>query len=265
MSDPFDSPRLTDLKLVETQEPENAKESKEGLQGEPAPQTDVTQGNNSTVSRKKASHLRLVVSNPAPSPLQEEETLPKVNTGNGFTAQIRKKGDNLYTFMARDPAHWLDCRFDLKLHEDEEDLEPMTVTCHFPDMPSEILFDMVGEDETLLGILHIQFQVKVLEKLLLFCSDQTASYLFVYTSHIPEEDHALGIYSTLAAYEGLVPTLTGNKVQIAIPTTTESYDKLLDLMDRLNRDFRQTLWQEQRTSPTIRKYLKSNPGLNFFD
>lgn len=215
------------------------------------------------LKKTATSHLRLVVSNPPPA--EEENMLLEGNPNEGFKAEIRKKGDNLYTLFARDAAHCLKCRFDLEMQEDAEDLEPMSVVCHFPDMPAEVLFAMIEEDETLLGMILIQFQVKVLEKLLLFCSEQCASYLFVHTSHVPEEDHALGIYSNLAAYEGLVPTATGNKVQIAIPTTMEPYDKLVDLMDKLNREFRQTLWREQRTNPAIRRYLKANPDLSFFD
>jgi hypothetical protein len=209
------------------------------------------------------SNLRLVHSSPPPA--EEENLLLEGNPDAGFTTSIRKKGENVYTLIARDPAHCLGCRFDLEIHEDAEDLEPMSVTCRFPDLPAEEMFEMLGEDETLHGIILLQFQMKVLERLLLFCSEQNASWLFVYGTHTHEEGHALGFFSNLALYEDLVPADTGKIVQIIIPTTTRTYDKLVDFMDRLNREFRQTLWQEQGTSPAIRAYLKSNPGLNFFD
>lgn len=212
---------------------------------------------------KTVPHLRLVASNPPPA--QEEETPLAEHPRGGFTAQIRKKGDALYALIARDPSHCLECRFDLEFHEDVEDLEPMSVVCRFPDMPAEELFEIVGQDETLYGMLLIQFQMKVLEKLLLFCSEHCALNLVIYATLTPEEGHALGIYSNLAIYEDLVPAERGKEAQLVIPTTTKTFDRLIDLMDRLNLQFRQTLWQEQRFSAAIRAYLKSNPGLNFFD
>ena len=48
------------------------------------------------------------------------------------------------------------------------------------------------------------------------------------------------------------------------PATVESFNKLIDLIDHINRDFRQMLGEDQRNNPAIRDYLKSNPCLKFF-
>jgi hypothetical protein len=147
--------------------------------------------------------------------------------------------------------------------EDEEQMEPRVVVCHFPNILAEELNEFVEGDETLYAMIMVQFQMKLLEQLLLFCSEHDASTLFVYTDNSPE-GHALEIYRSAAIYEDKIPTITGTKTQLVIPASLENFDKFLDLTDQVNQDFRQMLWEDQSTNPAIRKYLRESPCLKYF-
>lgn len=217
---------------------------------------------NSQPNKKKTSHLELVVSNS--TPIQKKPLSQTRDPNAGFTAEIQERGHSRYVLVACDPFHRLTCEIALEIYdEDEEELEARAVVCHFPNILGEELNEFVDEDETLYGMILVQFQMKLLEQLLLFCSDHDASTLFVYTDNASEGD-ALEIYRKAAIYEDKIPTITGTKTQLVIPTTLENFDQLIDLTDHVNQDFRQTLWEDQSSNPAIREYLKSNPCLKFF-
>lgn len=211
----------------------------------------------------KPCHLRLVVSNPAP--VQEKNLPQTVNSNTGFTADIHKEEHSSYTLITRDSFHRLKCKIALEIHdrEDEEEREPRTVACHFPHIAGEELNELVEDDETLYGMIMIQFQLKILEQILLFASGQNTLTLVISVDH-ESERHALEVYRSLVIHEDKIPTLTGIQTQMVIPTNPKTFDKLIDLMDHINQDFRQMLWEDQRDNPAIREYLKSNPCLTYF-
>lgn len=221
------------------------------------------QDNSSITPQKKAPSLKLVVSNS--SPIQKKNPSQTLDPNTGFIAEVRKRSHCHYVLVARDPFHYLDCEIVLEIHdnEDEEELEPRAVVCHFPNILAEELNEFVEEDETLYGMILIQFQMKLLEQILLFCRDHDALNLLIYVDDT-SEGHAFGVYRSLVIYEDKVPTTTGTKTQMVIPTTQKTFDKWIDFMEQLNQNFRQTLWEDQRTNPSIRAYLKSNPCLKFF-
>lgn len=213
--------------------------------------------------QKKASHLKLVVSNPPP--LQEKKPSQTINSTTGFTAEIRKEEHSPYTLIARDPFHRLECKIVLEIHdrEDDEEMEPRTVACYFPPIAGEELNKFIEEDETLYGMIMIQFQMKLLERILLFASGHDALSLLISVDY-GCEGHALEVYRSLVIHEDKVPAITGTQAQMVIPTNQKTFDKLIDLMDHVNQDFRQMLWEDQRGNPAIREYLKSNPCLKYF-
>ncbi len=212
--------------------------------------------------QKSPPHLKLVVSNP---PVENKNPSQIINSNTGFTAEIQEKDHPYYTLVARDPFHRLGCEIVLEIHdgEEEEELEPRSLVCHFPNILGEELNEFVEGDETLYGMIMVQFQLKLLEQLLLFASNQHALYLLVQVDS-GTEGHALEVYRSLVTHEDKIPTKTGKKIQMLIPATVESFDKLIDLIDHINRDFRQMLWEDQRNNPVIRDYLTSNPCLKFF-
>ena len=215
------------------------------------------------IDQKSPPHLKLVVSNPPP--VENKNPSQTINSNTGFTAEIQEKDHPYYTLVARDPFHRLGCEIVLEIHdhESEEEWEPGSVLCHFPNIPGKELNEFVEEDDTLYGMIMVQFQLKLLEQLLLFASNQHALNLLVQVDS-GAEGHALEVYRSLVTHEDKIPTKTGKKIQMLIPATAESFDKLIDLIDHINRDFRQMLWEDQRNNPAIRDYLKSNPCLTYF-
>ena len=213
--------------------------------------------------QKSPPYLKLVVSNP---PSAENKNPPQtINSNTGFTSEIREKQPPHYTLVASDPFHRLDCEIALEIHdhENEEEWEPRSVVCHFPHILGKELNEFIEGDETLYGMIMVQFQLKLLEQLLLFASNQDALNLLVQVDN-GSEGHALEVYRSLVTHEDKIPIKTGEKIQMLIPATVESFDKLIDLVDHINRDFRQMLWEDQRNNPVIRDYLTSNPCLKFF-
>lgn len=219
--------------------------------------------------KERTSHLKLVVSNP--SPVKKKKLVPTLDPNRGFVTEIEEKGQARYIMAACDPFHRLDCEIILEICDDEDVLEiydgeanPRTVICHFPPIVDEELNEFIDGDETLCGMIMVQFQMKVLEQLLLFCSNQDASTLLVWVDDTCE-GHALEAYQNLATYEDKIPAITGTKTQLVIPTTLETFDNLMDLIDDVHKNFRQMLWEDQSNNPVIREYLKLNPCLKFFN
>jgi len=213
-------------------------------------------------SQKKTSHLKLVISNPPP--VGKKKRSQTFDPNAGFTVETQERGHSQYIFVAHDSFHGLECEIPLEICDDQdEEQESKFVLCHFPSIADEELNEFIDRDETLCGMIMVQFQMKVLEQLLLFCSNYDASTLLVEVNHTSER-HDLEIYQNLAIYEDKVPTITGMKTQLIIPTTLETFDNLMDLMDDINQDFRKMLWKDQSNNPAIREYLKLNPCLKFF-
>jgi hypothetical protein len=130
-------------------------------------------------------------------------------------------------------------------------------------MVAEELNQFVGGDETLYAMILIQFQMKVLTQMLLFCQAHGALNLIIYANDTPE-GHALGIYENLVAYEDTIPTIRGTKTQMVIPVTQGTFQKWTELSNQANQDFRQALWEDQKWNLSIRAYLKLNPSLQSF-
>lgn len=191
-------------------------------------------------------HLKLVVSNPDPMLIKGASKL----TDSGLMATVCANGPNIYEMALEDPRHPLKC--DLLL-----EIDPQRVICHFPLICGEELNTLVEEDETLYGIIMIQFQMKILEQLLLFCSNHDASHLVVYT----DDDQAicLDIYEDFLTSKDQVLTPGGEKTKMIIAADMVTFDSWIDYMAEVNLKFRQTLWQDQRFNLAIKRYLKTYP------
>ncbi|MGV8949377.1 MAG: hypothetical protein ACOH2E_08495 [Candidatus Paracaedibacter sp.] len=213
--------------------------------------------------QKKPPLLKLVVSNP---PLIKKKTISQMTIPNtGFTAEIQMRSPSYYALVARDAFHCLDYELILKIHDhkDEEELETRSAICHFPNILVEELDASIGEDEIFYGMIIIQFQMKILKQMLLFCGSHNIINLVIYADET-SEGHALGIYQSLAIYEDKFPTTTGVKTKMIIPASQKTSDKLTGLMEGANYNFREALWRNQRTNYAIKAYLKADPGLKFF-
>jgi hypothetical protein len=196
--------------------------------------------------------LKLVISNP--DPVQEAPAVSqRVLSTKSFTAKVKKKGANLYELNIRDPFHELGC--DLILDIEENRGETVAV-CHFPvilNKPNRFL----DEDENLYGIIMLQFQMKVLEQLFLFCIKHNAFQLTIYMDDAEAE--GFRIYDDFLSHYDETITENGEKAEMVIPTDRKTFDKWFGFMTEMNLKLEQDLWREQRTNPAIRHYLKSRP------
>lgn len=220
-------------------------------------------------SQNPPPYLKLVVSNPPP--VGKKKRSQTFDPNAGFTFEVQERRPSQYTVVAYDSFHGLDCEIPLEICDDkdilgvydEDEMGARALLCHFPSIIDEELNEFIDGDETLCGMIIVHFQMKILEQLLLFCSNHDVSTLLVEVNHTSER-HDLEIYQNLAIHEDKIPTITGMKTQLVIPATLETFDNLRGLMDDINQDFRKMLWEDQSSNPTIREYLKLNPCLKFF-
>lgn len=212
--------------------------------------TDKPSLSEKTTSEKKPSHLKLVVSNPdsaqdkAPAP---SESAP---SNAGFTAGVRNIGPQIYEMNIQDPFHDLKCNLFLDI---ETDRGEMAVVCHFPNILNESN-QFLEEDEMLYGVIMVQFQMKILEQLFLFCGDHEASRLMIYMDDAPAE--GFEIYHHFLAHQDRNLTTDGEQTTMVISVNVETLDRLRSFMTENNLKLEQGLWREQRFNPAIRQYLK---------
>jgi hypothetical protein len=95
-----------------------------------------------------------------------------------------------------------------------------------------------------------------LEQLLLFCEQKDATNLALTIN-----DDSLGyieIYSRFFVSVSQVTTEKEEQTEAIIPTDTNTYDRVVDFIDKIDREFRCALWRQQRYNSDIREYLKLN-------
>lgn len=194
--------------------------------------------------------LKLVVSNPGPVQAASDAS-QRIPSKAGFSAKVRSRGHNLYEMNIRDPFHDLGC--DLILETEKSDGDT-TAVCHFSVFLDESN-KFLDEDETLYSVIVVQFQMKVLEQLFLFCANHKASQLIIYMDDAQAE--GFGIYQDFLVYCAETLTENGEKTEMVIPTDQETFDKWRSFIAATNLKFEQDLWREQRFNPVIRRYLKS--------
>lgn len=205
-------------------------------------------------SQITTSHLKLVVSNSVPTPDIPVSSRP-ASSNSGFTAKVKKRGVDFYEMNIQDPFHDLEC--DLILEVERND-SGTTIACHFPSILDEP-HQFLNENETLYGIVMLQFQMKVLEQLFLFCATHGASYLAIYMDD--DQAEGFGILQDFLIYCDETWTENGEKTEVLLSTDQEDFDKWRHFMEKTNLMLEQDLWCKQRSNPTIRRYLKSRPLL----
>lgn len=204
----------------------------------------------SSLVKKTTSHLKLVVSNPnhlQEAPISSQPTPSSLD----FTVKTRKIGQQVYEMIIQDPSHDFGCDLILEIEERDGDT---TAVCDFPLILNESN-KFLDEDEILYGIIMVQFQMKVLEQLLLFCADHKAFHLSIYMDDAQAE--GFGIYQDFLVYCDETLTENGEQTKMVIPSDKKTFDKWRTFMKKTNLDFEQDLWRAQRTNPAIRRYLMS--------
>jgi hypothetical protein len=157
---------------------------------------------------------------------------------------------------AQDPSHHLSCELILEIEIKNNDTATQSVICHFPQIIDAELSNFVDDDETLLGVVMIHFQMKIFEQLLTFCLSHQVSKLIIY----PDETYSdyLGIYREFLAF-GNHNLVSENSRDMIVPIDQQIYADWMDYMNQICLRFRQTLWQNQRKNFAIKNYLKTHP------
>lgn len=179
------------------------------------------------------------------------------SNSEGFTSEVYLKGPSFYLMAIKDPSHCLACDIFLEVEEGGLEYENNKIICHFSKISDERLNAFINEDETLLGIILIQFHMKIMEQLLIFCANHYASTLIIYTDDSQAEEW--GIYHDFLAQKDQIISENGEQTEMVITSDQETFDEWIDFMEEVNLKFRQTLWSGQRINPSIRKYLRFHP------
>lgn len=189
---------------------------------------------------------------------------------DSFLVHIQEFSPNLHTFMAKDYTHELLCKMSLEVKEvfvsldgeGDEYLAPV-VACSFPSISLQKLNEKTSFDGYLQELVMGQFQLKILEQLLLFCKQENAANLiFTINDTVNDADlDYLKFYRRFLVSEAQVSTSRGDETQIVILTDESTYDKVVDFMDKIDREFRCALWRGQSVNPAFRDYLISNSCL----
>jgi hypothetical protein len=200
--------------------------------------------------------LKLV---PKDEPVQilDPQELVDFSSRGPFTSEIHIKGPCLYTLIVQDPSHFLNCELTLEIEKCRDESESTNVICHFPKISDEILNAFVWEDDTLYAIVMIQFHLKILKQLFLFCARHFASHLVIYSDDDQAED--LEIYRDFLAYEDLDYLPKSDITEMVIPTNLNVFEVFTEFMDIITLKFKQSLWQYQRINPAFQQYLKFHP------
>jgi hypothetical protein len=202
------------------------------------------------IAERNTPHLKLIVSNPAA--VQEIPDLTQSKASNmGFSAEVQTIGLDLYEMNIQDPFHELACELFLEIEKNEGE---KAVVCHFPnilDEPNKFL----DEDETLYGTIMIQFQMKVLEQLFVFCANHQASQLSIYMDD--DQAEGFGIVQDFLTHCDEAITQFGEKTEMRIFMNESTLDQWHTFMEKTNHELEQVLWRKQRSNPAIRSYLQS--------
>lgn len=211
--------------------------------------------------------LKLIVSNAEPCAKALPQALTPPENLQGFTAEVRYKGPSLYLMSVQDPSHYLSCDLPLEIEGDHPGSADRAVICHFPSIESDQLCTFICDDESLYGMTMIQFQMKILEQLFLFCATHYASKLIIYTDD--DQANELEIYREFLSHEG--PVMTGQSItgqattdkgsqtEMIISADPKTVEDWIAYKDMVTLKFRQALWQDQRSNPIIKQYLKIYP------
>lgn len=181
-----------------------------------------------------------------------------------FCLEFNKVSLNLYSLHARDNINslfssiklsreyalnpFLDC------YSEEIYQTPMLV-CDFPAIEGQSIIESVLRDEYLLGMVLIQFYLKILEALFVFSDEIGAEGLILNVY----EDHQdfIEIFRDFIVMETLQEDQdNGYQTQLIISNNLEAYDHLIDYQEHLHIEFIRNLWRDQSTNSAIRQYLK---------
>jgi hypothetical protein len=218
------------------------------------PSGSIQSKKSSQCKGRMSPKLKLVVSNPPPVQENAPPSRPVASKAE-FMVDVKKRGFDLYEMTIQDPFHDLEGELMLEIERNPSQPAPRTVVCHFPAILLQEGNKLMGQDELLYGLVMVQFQMKILEHLLLFCAKHNASHLVIYMDD--DQVEGFGIYQDFLIHQDPTWTKNGEQTEMVIPANKETIDDWMVFMAATTLGFEQELWREQRSNPAIRHYLKS--------
>lgn len=216
--------------------------------------------------------LKLIVNNDQLSYSNISQHLPSAKDNSKtasntqrFLFDFQALSHNLYTFRAFDFNLHLNCEMTLEIKEgltfsnheiDADEYIVPIMNCDFPSIDVGEFNEIVSWDDYLQGMLMIQFQVRILEQLFLFCQDKNVEHVFIFFNK--EDIDYVDIYGRFLITEEEIISSKGEQIKIEIPTSTLNYDHLLEFMDDLELNLRKALWRKQKSNRAIRHFFKQH-------
>lgn len=183
-----------------------------------------------------------------PQELDINTTPPASLPPRSFLADFQEFSPNLYVVRATEIYHELTLEMILELKErfvyskgeaEEEVYLAPIIACTLPRIDVQKFNEKACQDACFQEILMIQFQLKVLEQLFLFCEEKAAVNLIL-TMSDSNLDY-LEMYRDFFISEEQVITARGEHTEVVIPTDMETYNKVIDFMDQVDKYVCQTL------------------------
>ncbi|MBM3632561.1 MAG: hypothetical protein FJX03_02475 [Alphaproteobacteria bacterium] len=206
-----------------------------------------------TLSNQSEGHTHKVDQNPKNNPSFKKQ----------FLSNFHELSPNLFSFYAQDARYDLRCSFvlaiqdtlicDLSEQSNEEYLIPMAMS-DWPILEAQKLPEKAFGNEYIQEMLTARFYLNMLESLLVFCQATNANGLALTVDDSNLD--ALEIYRNFIFHESRIPTLSEEKIQIRISADHDTHQELVKHLQKVNQDFRQTLWRNQWGNPALRAYLK---------
>lgn len=183
-----------------------------------------------------------------PQELDINSAAPPSPPLSSFLVDFQEFSPNLHVMRAKDLNHELTLEMILERKEsfayskgetEEEGYLAPIIACALPRIDVQKFNEKACQDECLQEILMIQFQLKVLEQLFLFCEEKAAVNLIL-TMSDSNLDY-LEMYRDFFISEEQVITARGEHTEVVIPTDMETYNKVIDFMDQVDKYVCQTL------------------------
>jgi hypothetical protein len=226
---------------------------------------------NHSLQKKEEHMLKLVYLNPNPIPEHQSISLDTPNSNNPemsknpsfretilasilplFSTEVCFTAPSSYTMAAHDFSHYLSCELPLEIRTSFDESDFGDVVCHFPIIEEKYLEALVWEDKSLLDMIMVQFYLKILEQLFVFCLNHNALKLVIHID--PNGATNLNIYNKFVVDIDQILTHKGRKEAFVIPTDLATYGKLIDYIEQVGTDFRHSMLQDN--NPIVQQYLK---------
>ena len=195
----------------------------------------------------------------SPEKGEEQGAFPFVD--DHFFCYVEKICANLHVLNVHDLGHRLGCAITLDTVEmitfpDEGGSYFVpAAACRFSGINLRELAEETGLDSECQRAILYLFQLRVLEQLFFFCGEREAEKLVIMADDANLD--FLEVYRPFFASQKLPVTENGEeRTQIIISMNEPTYNDVMDVMKKTERDFRAILWRDYHKNPAIREYLK---------